>query len=176
MDEEFRMVWIEKYGFACVNRSGTCVIGKNGKPLSLHWRSQDGYVWVKPSYRENGKSKKIVRLVHRLVAMAFVENPDPEHCIEVNHIDGNKENNAASNLEWCTHKQNIEHCWRTGLKNKEQCRGVNNGRHILDEDGVHTVRSLFEGGMTRYRIAKLLGLGWTTVDHVIKGDTWAFVN
>lgn len=51
--------------------------------------------------------------VHRLVAIAFI--PNPKHYPEVNHIDGNKENNTFSNLEWCTSKYNHEHAKKTGL-------------------------------------------------------------
>lgn len=50
----------------------------------------------------NGKRKG--ELIHRLVALAFVDNPNQYP--EVNHLDENKLNNEASNLEWCTRKQN----------------------------------------------------------------------
>lgn len=56
--------------------------------------------------------------VHRLVATAFCENDDPEHKVEVNHIDGNKNNNYAVNLEWVTRTENVQHALRTGLKHK----------------------------------------------------------
>jgi hypothetical protein len=46
--------------------------------------------------------------IHRLVALTFVKNPDPENKINVDHIDGNPKNNNASNLEWVTQKENTE--------------------------------------------------------------------
>lgn len=48
-------------------------------------------------------------LLHRIVAAYFVENDDPKHKDQINHIDGDKTNNSAENLEWCTAKQNQTH-------------------------------------------------------------------
>lgn len=52
-------------------------------------------------------------LVHRLVAQAFLENPN--NLPEVNHINGNKFDNSISNLEWCNRQYNIKHAYKIGL-------------------------------------------------------------
>lgn len=55
--------------------------------------------------------------VHRIIAAMFVPNPD--NLPVVNHIDANKDNNAAENLEWCTQKSNIAHSRQLGNQNKD---------------------------------------------------------
>lgn len=78
--------------------------------------------FIKPCNNGNGYmyvtkvlgSKKKHYYVHRLVAATFLENPN--NLLEVNHKDGNKENNAVSNLEWCSRRDNAIHAIRTGLK------------------------------------------------------------
>lgn len=62
-----------------------------------------GYLYV--NLHVNGKHTK--KYVHRLVAEAFIPNPDNKPC--VNHKDGRRNNNSLNNLEWCTHEENISH-------------------------------------------------------------------
>ena len=69
-----------------------------------------GYMFVYLS--KNGKPK--MKTIHRLVAEAFIENPNSYPVI--NHKDGNKENNFVDNLEWCTVQYNAEHSHRLGLQ------------------------------------------------------------
>jgi hypothetical protein len=73
--------------------------------------SNTGYQRV--GLTKNGLNKKY--LIHRLVAMYYVNNKNPKKYNIVNHLDGNKLNNHYSNLEWCTHKQNMQHAKKLGL-------------------------------------------------------------
>lgn len=71
---------------------------------------EGGYERVKLFKMNREKSYR----VHRLVAEAFISNPD--NLPQVNHKDGNKRNNRVSNLEWCTAKENLEHAYKNGLR------------------------------------------------------------
>lgn len=68
----------------------------------------------------NGNKKKY--LVYRLLAKAFV--PNPNNYNEVNHIDENPMNNSLDNLEWCTHRYNINHGTRTSRASMAKWKGV----------------------------------------------------
>lgn len=70
----------------------------------------NGYVVV--SLTNNKKQRKF--LVHRLIAIHFIKNNNNLPCI--NHIDGNKQNNDISNLEWCSYSQNNKHALDNNLR------------------------------------------------------------
>ncbi len=74
--------------------------------------TKSGYYEV--SFRKVGEKKKTFFLVHRLVASAFINNPDDKQ--QVNHINGDKLTNTVYNLEWCTPKENTKHAFETNLR------------------------------------------------------------
>ena len=81
------------------------------KEIILKWKTQWKKGYQRISFKVNGKSKQY--FVHRLVALAFIPNPDNKPC--VNHKDADKKNNHVSNLEWCTDAENNEHARLMGL-------------------------------------------------------------
>ena len=85
------------------------------KLLTICHNSGTGYDFV--CLRKNDRDKNFS--VHRLVAEAFI--PNPNNLPEVNHIDGNKQNNFVDNLEWCTRSDNLKHASNIGLI-KNQCK------------------------------------------------------
>ena len=77
-------------------------------------QSKDTKGYKTVTLQKDGKCHR--RRVHRLVAQAFLENPDNLEC--VNHKNGNKEDNRLGNLEWCTYSENIIHAYKNKLNNR----------------------------------------------------------
>lgn len=75
-------------------------------------KDKDGYTKIHISCPEMKVSK--VLFLHRMVAETYIPNNNPERN-QVNHKDGNKENNCVANLEWVTNKENSEHAWKNKL-------------------------------------------------------------
>ena len=120
------------------------VVYTSGKTRLCKQYDQFGYLYVHITL--NGK--RGLYIVHRLVATAFCEKPPSDEKLEVNHLNENRADNRAENLEWCTHRQNLNYGRRGELlhnfgnirwkKHKEACASRINTDAIerkRDEDG-----------------------------------------
>lgn len=110
-----KVVLVEGEKIKPINNHNGYYITSNGRVYSEKYNR-----FMKPNTRKDGYvqvmiGKRKCEYIHRLVAHEFCIKHFSE--CEVNHIDGNKSNNCASNLEWVTSKENKEHAERIGLSN-----------------------------------------------------------
>jgi len=91
-----------------INEDGI-VMNIHGKILSNTDTNSCGYTRICIRI----KQQLVRKLLHRIVAIAHIDNPENKRC--VNHIDGNKNNNSASNLEWVTDSENMKHAIKNRL-------------------------------------------------------------
>lgn len=88
-----------------VYENGTVINIKTGKEQKI-------------SLKSNGYFQCSAGSIHRILANVFIENDDPINKEDVNHIDGNKQNNSLLNLEWVTRSQNIKHAFDNNLNHR----------------------------------------------------------
>ena len=100
--------------------------------------------------------KKNYILVHRLIALTFL--PNPNNYRTVNHKDRNKTNNNIANLEWCSDSENLIHARNSGLLNTK----INNEIAEQIKNEIGTIRE----------IAKKYGIGKTQVGYIKQGKRW----
>ena len=98
-----------------VTKSGLIYDSSTGKEIKQN-KDSDGYYQI--NIYTDTKLRTTVK-IHRLVALAFLGKPAMTS-LQVNHKDGNKENNHPSNLEWCTQRENIEHSFNIGLRDSNK--------------------------------------------------------
>lgn len=114
--------WLDVLGYEGLYEVSSMGYIRSKRGVLKPSKTNTGYYRV--SLASKGKSKNAS--VHRTVALAFV--PNPLGLPAVNHKDGNKLNNAASNLEWVTYQQNTHHARDNGLLNPPTGKRHSNGR------------------------------------------------
>ena len=139
--------------------------------------TEDGRIWSKRSNKflklnlTNGYlahttkvlGKAVALTAHRLVANAYIPNPDNKP--QVNHKDGNKQNNHVSNLEWCTAKENVQHAYDTGL-----AKGVK-----LSEEDVRYIRANYKPYDKEFGargLGRKFNVGHSRISDVINNKTY----
>lgn len=121
-----------------------------------------GYLWFKP--------RGVWENAHRLVAKAFI--PNPENKRTVNHKNGDKADNRLENLEWMTIEENHAHA-RDVLGHGKQ--GEDNVKAKLTENDVLDIRALRGLGATLSNIANAFDISISAAHHVVARRTWRHV-
>lgn len=165
----------EVYGWKAVKGYEGCyMVSQNGEIFSIRSNKSirpfvsSGYFQIE--LNRLGKAKKY--LVHRIVAEAFIPNPNNLPC--VNHKDGNKLNNNVSNLEWCTFSENMVHASRNGLL---KTLGSNNPASKLTESQVNWIKRNYRKGdkvFGQSALGKRFGVDHKTIAAIVEGRTWNY--
>lgn len=136
-------------------RSNGDVFNKEKSIVMAGGKDSDDYHIV--SLSMNGK--KFTKKIHRLVAEAFI--PNPNNLPEVNHLDGNKWNNNLSNLEWSNTYDNVHHACKTNLR-----------KSTLKEEDVIKICELLESGKRISGISRLMNLNSSLISRIKTKSIW----
>lgn len=152
----------------------------------IHYSILNPYLNAKGYYQfaiyiEGGGGRRIQPYVARMVAKAFIPNPNNKP--QVNHKDGNPRNNRVDNLEWCTPKENTRHGWKTGLCHQSKQRyikGEEVPQHKLTERKVRIIKhalSLDKGnrsGIVKC-LSKLFNVNHASICDIRSGRAWKHI-
>lgn len=134
----------------------------SGRKRALNTNSK-GYLYA--SLRSRGVSRNV--FVHRMVVAAFV-GPIPEG-MQVNHKDGNKQNNHLSNLECVTSLQNVRHAVEV-LQN--HARGERHGRSSATNETISRLWEMLADGVAPADASRRLGFSKGFAGVLLRGETW----
>lgn len=123
----------------------------------------DKYGYKKVNLSKDGKIYSLS--IHRLVALNFIENLNPDLYIQVNHKDGNKLNNSVYNLEWVTPRENTIHTILNGLSGSI---GESNHNAKLTNEDVIDIRNMYNNGKRIYEInKKYSNVSWNEIKYIV---------
>ncbi len=169
-EKEWR-VYPEYPGLFCVARDSSIYSCRSGRILKRHV-GESGYLTF--ITRIGGRKGVCIGFfIHKMVAMCFITNPDPELKIQVNHLDGDKQNNSVSNLEWVTNAENSEHAWRTGLNIAKY--GEEKAGSILTEEIIRIALKRYVPNSRKNgirAIAREIGVSHAALSAAFSGKRW----
>lgn len=125
------------------------IINRNNNSYLSTYKSEKGYSMVGLMCNDN---RRHTFKLHRIVAVNFLGDRSNEG-LEIDHIDGNKDNNAADNLEWVTHKENIKRANEKGLITYHSGVDVYNSK--FSNKDIRYICSMLEYGLSNKQIRKI---------------------
>ena len=166
--ESFRFIILEgTITNYIISRNGIVINTKTGKIIKQFRCSYGRYNAI--HINVNGKNYK--RMVHRLVAQAFI--PNPENKPQVNHKDSNTFNNWDWNLEWVTIKENVHHMIQVG----HQVVGIKHVNCKSSEKQIHEACKMLENNkIPLSKISKKTGLSIKTISNIKNRNGWKHIS
>ena len=156
-----------RYGYHYFATDDGHIYSEHLKRNISEYYDKDGYKKVRLC---NGTGERKVFSVHRLILETFCPNENSNN-LQVNHKDGDKTNNALSNLEWVTCKENINHAYNLGLYTN--IGDNNNGEHKLVTSQVLEIIQLLLGHeMTIQEIANKYSVSKNAIESIKYKKTW----
>jgi len=107
--------------------------------------------------------------IHRLVAKAFISNPENKPCI--NHKNGIKSDNRIENLEWVTYSENNKHAYKIKLIDK---KGEKNSNHKLEKKDILFIRKN-KNKYFQKELAKIFNVNPVTISYILRYKTWNYL-
>lgn len=147
-----------------VSRTGEIRNIRTGHIKSLR---RDRYGYPRVTLYPSGKTYT----VHRLVAKAFLDNP--ENLKQVNHKNGIKTDNSVNNLEWCTLQYNCKH--RSSVLYPDSIKGSSNPQAVLNDDSVRRIKYGDLSTLSNVSVGNMLGVTPEQIRRIKKGDRWAHI-
>jgi len=152
-----------------VTEDGRIWSHKRNRFLTPHYIK--GYLRIGLRDSSDNQNRKM-HLVHRLVAEAYIENPDEKP--EVNHINSDRSDNRIENLEWATRCENNGHAWKYGNKTfKMTDTHISRISRKLTMNQVAIIRSIYShGNVTQKEIARQYNVAQATISHIVRGNKY----
>lgn len=156
-------IWkkIENYGnlYEVSNLGRVRDLKGNIKPM---YKNNKGYYLLSLYY----KGKTYHPSIHRLVALAFIENPNGYN--QVNHIDCNKSHNSVDNLEWCNQRYNYDE----GMKTFQYSKNDKHYFSKLKNSDIKIIYDLYKLGFTRVTVSRIFNINPSSLEAIEKGISY----
>lgn len=158
-------------------------ISNYGEIKTFNWKNKGKEKIMRPALDGSGYLRTMLKRdidgkihtvkVHRLVALAFLDNPKNKP--HVNHLNGIRNDNRVSNLEWVTGSENIKHSFKIGLSSN---RGEKNPCATLTDEQVREILSTYEfgkkarKGITKKQLAEKYNTTFNVIKRLVQRKTW----
>ena len=160
-------IWLEhsEYPGYLFNPEGNCLSLKGRDPLILKNMVNTNTYMI---WKLNGIKKSC----HRIIAEIFCKKPSDNKSLQVNHIDGNKQNNNYKNLEWVTPSENRRHSIDVLGRDFKAISGESNYGSKLTEKDINKIKEMLKSGMKQREVAAIYGVSRPHISQIKNNNRW----